>query len=207
MFVTRLYCLLLVFSLISGAHAAPLPPSVLAALKQAHIPLADIGVEVREANTRKPLISVNGAQPMNPASTMKLLTTYAGLELLGPAYTWKTEAWIDGKLESGILQGDLVLKGYGDPKLTIEQFWLWLRELRGRGLREIHGNVIVDRGAFHSPHMIRQYSTMTRFAPTTSVPMLCCSTSTPFICTLFRMVRRSASSLNPSWLASCGKSL
>jgi D-alanyl-D-alanine carboxypeptidase/D-alanyl-D-alanine-endopeptidase (penicillin-binding protein 4) len=148
-----LYSLLLVLSLIPGAYAASLPPSVLTALKQAHIPLADIGVEIREANSGKPLISVNSAQPMNPASTMKLLTTYAGLELLGPAYTWKTEAWLDGKLENGVLQGDLILKGYGDPKFTIEQFWLWLREMRGRGLREIRGNVILDRSAFQlAPH-------------------------------------------------------
>jgi D-alanyl-D-alanine carboxypeptidase/D-alanyl-D-alanine-endopeptidase (penicillin-binding protein 4) len=151
--VKLLYSLLLLFSLAPCAHAASLPPSVLTALRQAHIPLADIGVEVREANSRKPLISVNSARPMNPASTMKLLTTYAGLEVLGPAYIWKTEAWLDGKLENGELHGDLILKGYGDPKLTIEQFWLWLRELRGRGLRKIHGNVILDRSAFQlAPH-------------------------------------------------------
>ena len=92
------YVLLLVISLISCAEAASLPPSVLTALNQAHIPLANIGIEVREANSRKSLIRINAAQPMNPASTMKLLTTYAGLELLGPANTWKTEAWLDGKL-------------------------------------------------------------------------------------------------------------
>jgi len=120
--VKILYSLLLVFNLAPCALADSLPPSVLTALRQAHIPLADIGVEVREANARKPLISINSTQPMNPASTMKLLTTYAGLELLGPAYTWKTEAWLDGKLENGVLQGDLILKGYGDPKFTIEQF-------------------------------------------------------------------------------------
>ncbi len=147
------YSLLLVFSLISCAHAASLPPPVLAALRQVHIPYGDIGVEVREATARKPLININGSRPMNPASTMKLLTTYAGLELLGPAYTWKTEAWLDGKLENGVLQGDLILKGYGDPKFTIEQFWLWMRELRSRGLREIHGNVILDHSAFQlAPH-------------------------------------------------------
>ena len=148
MFVNILYGLLLVFSLIPGIQAASLPPSVLAALKQAHIPQSDIGVEVREVKARKSLISINRVQPMNPASTMKLLTTYAGLELLGPAYTWKTEAWLDGILDGGVLQGDLILKGYGDPKFTIEQFWLWLRELRGRGLREIHGNLVLDRNAF-----------------------------------------------------------
>lgn len=144
----KIFCGLLLFSLIPCSHAASLPSSVLSALQQAHIPLADVGIEVRQVNARRPLISVNGMKPMNPASTMKLLTTYAGLELLGPAYTWKTEAWLDGKLDNGVLQGNLILKGYGDPKFTIEQFWLWLRELRGRGLREIRGNVILDRSAF-----------------------------------------------------------
>jgi D-alanyl-D-alanine carboxypeptidase/D-alanyl-D-alanine-endopeptidase (penicillin-binding protein 4) len=151
--VNTFFVLLFVFSVIPDAHAVSLPPSVLAALQQSHIPLADVGIEVREAHADKPLIRINNDQPMNPASTMKLLTTYAGLDLLGPAYNWNTEAWLDGKLENGVLQGDLILKGYGDPKFTIEQFWLWLRELRGRGLREIHGNVLLDRSAFQlAPH-------------------------------------------------------
>ncbi len=88
---------------------------------------------------------------MNPASTMKLLTTYAGLDLLGPAYTWKTEAWIDGELKDGVLNGNLILKGYGDPKFTIEQFWLWLSELRARGLREIRGDLVLDRSYYDLP--------------------------------------------------------
>ena len=146
-----LNALFFTFCLIADAQAASLPPPVLEALQQTHIPLSGIGVVVREVNARTPLISVNAKQPMNPASTMKLLTTYAGLELLGPAYTWKTEAWLDGKLDNGVLQGDLILKGYGDPKFTIEQFWLWLRELRARGLREIRGDLVLDRSFFDLP--------------------------------------------------------
>ncbi|MBI3222086.1 MAG: D-alanyl-D-alanine carboxypeptidase, partial [Nitrosomonadales bacterium] len=135
----------------TSAYAAPLPAAVKQALRQAHIPLASVGIEVREVNARTPLISINAQQPMNPASTMKLLTTYAGLDMLGPAYTWKTEAWLDGELKDGVLQGDLILKGYGDPKFTIEQFWLWLRELRARGLREIRGDLVLDRSFFELP--------------------------------------------------------
>jgi D-alanyl-D-alanine carboxypeptidase/D-alanyl-D-alanine-endopeptidase (penicillin-binding protein 4) len=139
--------------LVTGtARAAELPPSVLTALEQAHIPLANVGIEVREVNARSPLISLNAEKPMNPASVMKLLTTYAGLELLGPAYTWKTEAWLSGKLDAnGVLHGDLILKGTGDPKLSLEQFWLWLRELRNRGLRDIEGDLVLDRSAFDLP--------------------------------------------------------
>ena len=144
--------LLLLFSLIGLAHAASLPASVKTALRRAHIPLNSVGIEVRAIGSHKPLISVNARRPMNPASTMKLLTTYASLELLGPAYTWKTEAWLDGKLDdNGVLQGDLILKGYGDPDLTIERFWLWLSEMRNRGLREIRGDLVLDRSAFQLP--------------------------------------------------------
>jgi serine-type D-Ala-D-Ala carboxypeptidase/endopeptidase (penicillin-binding protein 4) len=139
------------FFMVGSAHAAGLPQSVRVALQKAQIPLGAVGIEVRAPGSHKPLISVNALRPMNPASTMKLVTTYAGLDLLGPAYTWKTEAWLDGKLDNGVLQGDLILKGYGDPDLTVERFWLWLRELRDRGLREIRGNLVLDRSAFELP--------------------------------------------------------
>jgi D-alanyl-D-alanine carboxypeptidase/D-alanyl-D-alanine-endopeptidase (penicillin-binding protein 4) len=132
-------------------HASALPESVSQELRQAHIPQSAIAIEVREAGKHTPLLSLNSRRPMNPASTMKLLTTYAGLDMLGPAYTWKTEAWIDGELKEGILNGNLILKGYGDPKFTIEQFWLWLGELRARGLREIHGDLILDRSYYDLP--------------------------------------------------------
>ena len=134
--------------LVTSARAASLPPAVRDALQQAHIPLDGVGIEVREVNARRPLISINATRAMNPASTMKLLTTYAALDILGPAYTWKTEAYLDGELKDGVLQGNLILKGYGDPKFTIEQFWLWLSELRARGLREISGDLVLDRSFF-----------------------------------------------------------
>ena len=146
----HLYAALL-FCLVADVHAAPLPTTVREALKIANIPQSGVGVEVREIGKHAPFISINAQRAMNPASTMKLLTTYAGLELLGPAYAWKTEAWIDGELKDGVLNGNLILKGYGDPKFTIEQFWLWLSELRARGLREIHGDLILDRSYFDLP--------------------------------------------------------
>ncbi|HEY6094514.1 MAG TPA: D-alanyl-D-alanine carboxypeptidase/D-alanyl-D-alanine-endopeptidase [Gallionellaceae bacterium] len=130
------------------ARAMDLPQPVLDALHHARIPVSSVGVVVRELGAEKPLIQVNAARPMSPASTMKLLTTYAALELLGPAYSWKTEAWLDGQLENGVLHGNLIIKGYGDPKITVEQFWMWLHDLRNRGLREITGDLVLDRSAF-----------------------------------------------------------
>lgn len=139
---------ILLLSVSVPSQAVLLPPAVKLALKKAHIPLTAVAIEVREEGNKAALISLNANRAMNPASTMKLLTTYAGLEILGPAYRWKTEAYLDGTLKNGVLQGNLVFKGYGDPKLTIEAFWLWLRELRQRGLRDIHGNIVLDRQFF-----------------------------------------------------------
>lgn len=147
----KLLASLLAFCCLASAHAAPLPAAVSQELKKARIPQSGIAVEVIEVGKHVPLISINARRAMNPASTMKLLTTYAALDLLGPAYTWKTEAWIDGELKDGVLNGDLILKGYGDPKFTIEQFWLWLSELRARGLREIRGDLVFDRSYFELP--------------------------------------------------------
>jgi D-alanyl-D-alanine carboxypeptidase/D-alanyl-D-alanine-endopeptidase (penicillin-binding protein 4) len=143
--------------------AASLPKSVRDELRRANIPLSSVGIVVQKHDSGTSLLSRNAELAMNPASTMKLLTTFASLEMLGPAYRWKTEAYIDGKLENGVLQGNLVFKGYGDPKFTIEQFWMWLRELRQRGLLEIRGDVVLDRSYFedidHDPAEFDNYPT------------------------------------------------
>ncbi len=141
----------LLLCLATCVQADSLPATVTQELQRARIPQSGVAVIVKEVGKHGRLISINAQQPMSPASTMKLLTTIAALDLLGPAYTWKTEAYIDGDLKDGVLNGNLVLKGYGDPKFTVEQFWLWLSELRARGLREIRGDLILDRSYFDLP--------------------------------------------------------
>ncbi len=143
---------LILLALALDASAAGLPDSVRNELRKDGIPLSSVAIVVRRAGSDAPVISLNPDIPMNPASTMKLLTTFAGLEMLGPAYRWKTEAYLDGPLRNGILQGNLIFKGYGDPKLTLEAFWLWLRELRQRGLVEIRGDIVLDDSFFEDDH-------------------------------------------------------
>jgi D-alanyl-D-alanine carboxypeptidase/D-alanyl-D-alanine-endopeptidase (penicillin-binding protein 4) len=133
-----------------SAHAAPLPAPVAKALREAGIPAASVGVFVQDVAARKPLIAHRANQSMSPASTMKLVTTYAGLELLGPAYTWKTEVLTSGTVAGGVLNGDLIIKGYGDPALTLESFWNLLRDVRKLGLREIRGNLVLDNSYFQA---------------------------------------------------------
>ena len=127
-------------SMLFKAEAADLPKSVAEGLRRAGIPESSVAVWVQELGAPKPRLALNADKPMNPASTMKIVTTYAALELLGPAYKWRTEVWQDGD--------DLVLKGFGDPKLNQESFWMLLRALRGRGLRDIRGDIVLDRSFF-----------------------------------------------------------
>jgi D-alanyl-D-alanine carboxypeptidase/D-alanyl-D-alanine-endopeptidase (penicillin-binding protein 4) len=147
--VAAFRCLvLLALSLPAVFAQAQLPPPVALALAAARIPQDSVAAVVQEAGAARATLSVNAAAPMNPASVMKLVTTYAALELLGPAYRWKTEAWVSGPLHDGLLDGDLALKGGGDPKLDLEAFWMLLRALRGKGLREIRGDLVLDRSYF-----------------------------------------------------------
>jgi len=144
----RLFCAVLLL-LIGSNTLAGLPEPVRKALAKNSIPETAIGVEVRPLTPgATPLVSEHSDLAMNPASTIKVLTTFAALEILGPAYRWKTEVWTTRPVKDGVLTGDLVIKGYGDPFLTTERFWLLLFELRQRGLRDIRGNLLVDNSYF-----------------------------------------------------------
>ncbi|HEX6828681.1 MAG TPA: D-alanyl-D-alanine carboxypeptidase, partial [Burkholderiales bacterium] len=134
------------------AQAEKLPPAVAQALKLAGIPESAAGIWVQETGAARPELALNADQPMNPASVMKLLTTYAALDLLGPGYTWKTEVYGAGPLNGDALEGDLVIKGYGDPKLNLENFWLLTRRLRLAGLREVRGDLVLDASHFNVPN-------------------------------------------------------
>jgi serine-type D-Ala-D-Ala carboxypeptidase/endopeptidase (penicillin-binding protein 4) len=144
------FAALIIFTSTICAAQTPLPASVTDVFKRGNVPLENVAVFVKEVNARDPLLSINADKSMNPASVMKLFTTYAGLELLGPGYTWKTEVYADGEIRNGTLNGDLILKGGGDPKLTVERFWLLLKQLRERGLQSIRGDLVLDRSLFES---------------------------------------------------------
>lgn len=143
-----LAAVLLLAMLPSTAAARGLPKPVAEALSAAAVPPGAVAIVVQEAGAERASLSLNAGTPMNPASAMKLFTTFAALELLGPAYQWKTEAFAGGPLRDGVLEGALYLKGYGDPRLDYESFWMLLRALRGKGVREIRGDLVLDREFF-----------------------------------------------------------
>lgn len=147
-FASRLPQLLLALIICLPAAARDLPAPVAAALERARIPQDAVALVVEPADTGPVLVSHNAKAPMNPASVMKLFTTFVALDTLGPAFTFKTDVLYTGSLSGGVLTGDLVIRGGGDPKLTYEKLWQLAHHVRARGIREIRGDVILDRAYF-----------------------------------------------------------
>lgn len=128
--------------------ARELPAPVRGALAAAGVPAGAVAAVVEPVGDGPPVVSHNARAPMNPASVMKVVTTYAALDLLGPAFTFRTDAYVTGELAGGVLTGNLHIRGGGDPKLTYDRVWRMARQLRVRGLREIRGDIVLDRSYF-----------------------------------------------------------
>lgn len=131
------------------ADAQTLPPEVEAALARARLPREALAVLVVDADGKSPpRLNHRAGAAMNPASVMKLVTTYVALDQLGPAFVWNTGIYLDGPVRDGVLHGNLVIKGQGDPKLVVERLWLLLRRVQGLGIRLVAGDIVLDRSAF-----------------------------------------------------------
>jgi D-alanyl-D-alanine carboxypeptidase/D-alanyl-D-alanine-endopeptidase (penicillin-binding protein 4) len=144
----RLWPLLITLSCLATWARADLPPALTHVLRQARVPESSIGLLIQPLEGGPVEVTHNADQAFNPASLMKLLTTLAALDSLGPSYVWTTRVLVDGEVSEGVLHGDLILQGSGDPALTPERFWALLHEVRQRGLREIRGDVIIDNSLY-----------------------------------------------------------
>ncbi len=140
----------------AGETPSPaIPQSVLSSLDRNQIPLDTISISVVKIepggpgkNVSKKVLDWRGGDPMNPASTMKLLTTLSGLDILGPQYRWRTNIYTDGVIRQGVLKGNLYLQGTGDPKLVPEELAKMMKDLQGLGIQKIDGNLFFDRSAY-----------------------------------------------------------
>src|SRR5262245_28304466 len=146
--------LMLACMLGSGCAAAPmasdssLPADVEAALKRVKLPTGALAAVVQEVGSERSLVGWNEQVPVNPASVFKLVTTYAALDQLGPAWSWSTPVYVSGTVRDGVLDGSVAIRGRGDPTLVVERVWLLLRRLQQQGIRDIHGDILLDHSAF-----------------------------------------------------------
>ncbi|CAN7608166.1 D-alanyl-D-alanine carboxypeptidase/D-alanyl-D-alanine-endopeptidase [Acidovorax sp. LjRoot129] len=136
-----------------AAAQTPLPPEVDAALARAKIPREALAVMVVDAQggRAQARLAHRAQVAVNPASVMKLVTTYAALEQLGPAYVWNTPVYVQGTVQDGSLRGNVYIQGQGDPKLVMERLWLLMRRLQAQGIQVIVGDIVLDRTAFDVP--------------------------------------------------------
>ncbi|MCY1259949.1 D-alanyl-D-alanine carboxypeptidase [compost metagenome] len=132
---------------------ATLPENVQKALKTSKLPNDALSLVLIPLDGPGNPTYFNADVSVNPASTMKLFTTYAALEMLGPTYQWKTEFYTDGQIRNGVLDGNLYLKGGGDPKLNMERLWLLMRDLRANGVTRVTGDLVLDRSYFNAPQL------------------------------------------------------
>ena len=128
----------------TASNMNDLPASVRAQLNLREVPVESVSIHVADVETGEVIIDWLGDEPRNPASTLKLMTTLAALDILGPTYRWQTHVYALGPIEDGRLDGDLLLKGTGDPFLVTERVWQLTRALRRAGLEIIDGDLIVD---------------------------------------------------------------
>ena len=134
----------------AAAHSAnkELPAGVRSVLDVRQVPDETLSIYVEDVDTGETVLQWLDDEPRNPASTIKLLTTLVSLDTLGPAYRWKTEVFADGEIHGDQLDGDLVVKGYGDPFLVTERVWQLVRNIRLTGIREISGDLLIDDSYF-----------------------------------------------------------
>ncbi len=135
-----------------GLCDSMLPPGIQSSLNLRKVPDSSLSIYVENLDTGEPVLTWNEDVPRNPASVIKLLTTLVALDILGPAYTWKTETYLLGETDGSVLDGDLLLKGYGDPFLVTSRVWQMLREIRQKGISRITGDLLIDDSYFDVPY-------------------------------------------------------
>lgn len=135
----------------AGASFADLPAPLQQAIRAQGLPDEAVGLWVKRVGDPAPMLRHNSQQRFNPASTIKLATTLAALKELGPSHVWTTEVYATAPVRDGVLRGNLVLRGTGDPGMVSEEHWRMLGALRRGGLRRIEGNVYLDTSHFYLP--------------------------------------------------------
>jgi hypothetical protein len=135
----------------SAVASTPLPAPVAQVARAMKVPESSVSVWVQRIGEPQPRVAFNADMPRNPASVMKLVTSFAALEALGPAYTWKTEFHLAQPLRPDGSTDELWVRGGGDPFLVLEEHWRMLGALRERGLTRIERGLVFDVSGFDLP--------------------------------------------------------
>lgn len=147
-FLTRLIAPLAVWACVTPAAWAQVPQAAQVMLQRANIPDSSVGILAVRLRDGKTLLAHQPNQPLQPASTLKVLTAIAALDMLGPTHTGKVELRTAAPVENGVLKGPLVLRGEASPDFTWQELREMLQTLRFSGIRDIAGDIVIDRSYF-----------------------------------------------------------
>lgn len=111
------------------------------------------GVLVRSLATNTTLYEHNADTLLVPASNQKLLVSAVALEKLGPDFTYRTGVYALGKIDKGVLSGDLILKGGGDPVLETADLTNLAKQVKAAGINSVKGDVIADDSMFDTQRL------------------------------------------------------
>jgi D-alanyl-D-alanine carboxypeptidase/D-alanyl-D-alanine-endopeptidase (penicillin-binding protein 4) len=131
-----------------GATGLSLPARLSHALRMPFVSYADSAAVVVDLSTGRVVYAHNAALPLRPASNEKLAVTYAALTALGPAFRIETDVLGDGTQAGERWNGDLVLKGFGDPTLSSADLTSLARQVRADGITTVGGRVLGDESWF-----------------------------------------------------------
>jgi D-alanyl-D-alanine carboxypeptidase/D-alanyl-D-alanine-endopeptidase (penicillin-binding protein 4) len=140
--------LMLVVLAAPAAAAASLQTALARALAVPHVSLAATGAVAIDLETGETVYSRNPTLSLLPASNEKLAVTYAALTALGPSFTIETDVLGEGAQTGATWQGDLVLKGYGDPTLSSADLRALAQQIRAAGITSVTGSIVGDESWF-----------------------------------------------------------
>ncbi len=137
-------------SVAAADQVSDLPEQVRQALERFKLDGSGLSLYVQRIGERRPLLQFRANTARNPASAIKLIVALAALEKFTPAHMMRTELYTDGELDKQYLKGNLIVRGGGDPTLSIERMWLLVQQLRRKNIVTIAGDLIIDQSLFES---------------------------------------------------------
>ena len=126
-----------------------LPQAIEGFIKKSTIPKKDMAIYIKQVGKDVPVLAaLNETTLKTPASVIKVLTTYAAVLKLGFDYHFPTKFYTMGLIQNGVLDGDLIVKGYGDPTLNSKDLEKIVEKIKQKGIKRITGNIVIDRSFF-----------------------------------------------------------
>ena len=130
-------------------YSFALPHAIETFVKKSTIPKKDMAIYIKQVGQNAPVLAaLNETTLKTPASVIKVLSTYASVLKLGFDYRFPTKFYTTGLLHDGVLDGDLIVKGFGDPTLNSKDLEKIVQQIKAKGIRKITGNIIIDRTFF-----------------------------------------------------------